>query len=113
MNLFYSLPIEIQRLIYTYDSTYFNKMKNKLKEINISNKFYVGFNYNLPLEIHNYCFDWKYKNCLKENHKICISRRIILPKNVFLKCINCGKQQDFYWKEYKSYLVRKENLLMY
>ena len=90
----FNLPIDIQRIIYEYDSTYRNKFRLVLKKIEMMNgRFIKGITHGYPLTLKYYSEDWHKKSCITQGHKIKFHK----PYAVLGIC-QCGITQIYFYK---------------
>ena len=90
----FNLPSSIIQHIYSFDPTYRNILTKKVfPYLDRKRLFRIGNTYGLKVTIENYMNDWKYDNCIINNHKITLSK----PYGVLAIC-ECNKIQSFNWK---------------
>ena len=87
-------PIEIQKKIYEFDSTYREKYDRVMREIlPRKGKFKIGTTHGYKVTAKYYAGDWKYKDCIHKGHTITMHK----PYCVLGIC-QCGKTQLFFYK---------------
>ena len=93
----FSLPKDIQTLIYEYDSTYriqYSKTMQELKKFIKTKQFVLGYTGGFPVTIENYVDYWNRDSCIQNKHTILLTK----PYGVLACCVDCNHIQGMVWR---------------